>query len=101
MSSKKNSKNKNLLKNYFEELNPQRHLKIFATEANHQKKNKKIYLNCLNKENPNQNNINTIRYNDNKKKSFSLYKNYANKIKIQFHHIKDLLAYLIIKIKVK
>ena len=79
MSSKKNSKNKNLLKNYFEDLNPQRHLKIFATEANHQKKNKKIYLNCLNKENPNQNNINTIRYNDTKKKSFSLYKNYANK----------------------
>ena len=79
MSSKKNSKNKNLLKNYFEEINPQRHLKIYATEANHQKKNKKIYLNCLNKENPNQNNINTVRYNDTKKKSFSLYKNYANK----------------------
>ena len=78
-SSKKNLKNKYSLKSYFEEHNPQKHLKILATETSHTRKTKKIYLNCLNKENPNQNNINTIKFKDAKKKSFSLYKNYVDK----------------------
>ena len=78
-SSKKNLKNKYSLKSYFEEHNPQKHLKILATETSHTRKTKKIYLNCLNKENPNQNNINTIKFKDTKKKSFSLYKNYVDK----------------------
>jgi hypothetical protein len=49
MSSKKNLINKNLLKNYFEELNQQRHLQIIATDSNQLPKNKKIYLKCLTK----------------------------------------------------
>ena len=81
MSSRKNTFNKTILKNYFEELNLQRHLKILSTDLNHATKNKKIYLNCLTKENinPKQNNINTMKNKEIKKKSFSLYKSSANK----------------------
>ena len=81
MSSKKNLINKNLLKNYFEELNQQRHLQIIATDSNQLPKNKKIYLKCLTKENkkPNQNNIITMKNGDTKKKSFSFYKNNIDK----------------------
>ena len=78
MSTKKNLK-KNSLKNYFEELNLQTHLKLLATESIYASKNKKIYLNCLNKDNirPNRYNINTIK--DTKKKSYSLYKSKPEK----------------------
>ena len=81
MSSRKNTFNKTTLKNYFEELNLQRHLKILGTDLKHATKNKKIYLNCLKKDNikPKQNNINTMKNKEIKKKSFSLYKNSANK----------------------
>ena len=81
MSAKKNLINQNLLKNYFEELNLQKHLKIPSTESNQQTKGKKIYLNCINKENkkPNHNNIIPMKNKDIKKKSFSLYKNYVEK----------------------
>ena len=75
MSSKKNFINRNLLKSYFEELNHQRHLKIFATDSNQTSKPKKIYLNCLSteKKKSEEYNINTMKNNDSKKKSFSLY----------------------------
>ena len=81
MSSKKPSINKSLLKSYFEELNHQKHLKILATESNQVKKSKKIYVNCLStgKKKPNQNNINTMKNQEIKKKSFSIYKNSVDK----------------------
>ena len=87
MSSKKNTLNKNIIVNYFDELNHQRHLKIHATELNHKTKNKKIYLNCLTKENikSKQNNLNTMCNKESKKKSFSLYKNAANNILINLY----------------
>ena len=79
MSSKKITLKKNSLKNYFEELNLQTHLKLLTNESIYASKNKKIYLNCSKKENikPEQYNINTIK--DTRKKSYSLYKNNANK----------------------
>ena len=79
MSSKKITLKKNSLKNYFEELNLQTHLKLLTNESIYASKNKKIYLNCSTKENikPKQYNINTIK--DTRKKSYSLYKNNANK----------------------
>ena len=81
MSSKKNIINKELLKSYFEELNHQKHLKILATDTNQVPKQKKIYLNCLStdKKKPKQNNINTMKNQEPKKKSFSLYKKSVNK----------------------
>ena len=81
MSSKKNIINKELLKSYFEELNHQKHLKILATDSNQVPKQKKIYLNCLStdKKKPKQNNINTMKNQEPKKKSFSLYKKSVDK----------------------
>ena len=81
MSSKKNLINKDLLKSYFEELNHQKHIKILATDSNQTSKQKKIYLNCLStdKNRHNQNNINTMKNQEPKKKSFSLYKNHMDK----------------------
>ena len=81
MSSKKNIINKELLKSYFEELNHQKHLKILATDTNQVPKQKKIYLNCLStdKKKPKQNNINTMKNQEPKKKSFSLYKKSVDK----------------------
>ena len=81
MSSKKNLINKELLKSYFEELNHQKHLKIPATDSNQVPKQKKIYLNCLStdKKKPKQNNINTMKNQEPKKKSFSLYKKSVDK----------------------
>ena len=81
MSSKKNLINKELLKSYFEELNHQKHLKILATDSNQVPKQKKIYLNCLStdKKKPKQNNINTMKNQEPKKKSFSLYKKSVDK----------------------
>ena len=81
MSSKKNLINKDLLKSYFEELNHQKHIKILATDSNQTSKQKKIYLNCLStdKNRHNQNNINTMKNQEPKKKSFSLYKNHVDK----------------------
>ena len=79
MSSKKIAINKNLLKNYFEELNLQTHLKLLTNESIYASKNKKIYLNCLTKGDlrPKLNNINKIG--GTKKKSYSLYKNKDDK----------------------
>ena len=82
MSTKKITLKKNNLKNYFEELNLQTHLKLLTNESIYASKNKKIYLDCLNKEyiRPNRyniNNINTIK--DTKKKSYSLYKSKPEK----------------------
>ena len=82
MSTKKITLKKNNLKNYFEELNLQTHLKLLTNESIYASKNKKIYLDCLNKEyiRPNRyniNNINTIK--DTKKKSYSLYKSKQEK----------------------
>ena len=81
MSSKKNIINKELLKSYFEELNHQKHLKILAADSNQVPKQKKIYLNCLStdKKKPKQNNINTMKNQEPKKKSFSLYKKSVDK----------------------
>ena len=78
MSSKKIAINKNILKNYFEELNLQTHLKLLTNESIYASKNKKIYLNCLTKDNlrPKLNNINKI---GDRKKSYSLYKNKEDK----------------------
>ena len=79
MSTKKITFKKNSLKNYFEELNLQTHLKLLANESNNASKNKKIYLNCLNKDNtrPNRYNTNTIK--GTKKKSYSLYNSQPEK----------------------
>ena len=44
MSSKKITLKKNSLKNYFEELNLQTHLKLLTNESIYASKNKKIYL---------------------------------------------------------
>ena len=87
MSSKKNLINKDLLKSYFEELNHQKHIKILATDSNQASKQKKIYLNCLStdKNRHNQNNINTMKNQEPKKKSFSLYKNNMDKNPLKNH----------------
>ena len=81
MSSKKNLINKEPPKSYFEELNHQKHLKILAADSNQVPKQKKIYLNCLStdKKKPKQNNINTMKNQEPKKKSFSLYKKSVDK----------------------
>ena len=79
MSSKKIIFKKNSLKNYFEELNLQTHLKLLENESNYANKNKKIYLNCLTKDNVRENRYNTNIIKDTKKKSYSLYKSKPEK----------------------
>ena len=92
MSTKKITFKKNSLKNYFEELNLQTHLKLLTNESNNASKNKKIYLNCLNKDNPRNNRYNTNTNKGTKKKSYSLYKSQPEKSPLNLYKKKVSLS---------
>ena len=92
MSTKKITFKKNSLKNYFEELNLQTHLKLLTNESNNTSKNKKIYLNCLNKDNPRNNRYNTNTNKGTKKKSYSLYKSQPEKSPLNLYKKKVSLS---------
>ena len=83
MSAKKKIIERNLLKNYFEELNHPNYLKMMKTESNQKHKTKKIYLNCETKDNINRDKNNNKSKSN--KKSFSLYKNYVEKNQINLY----------------